>query len=342
MKVSISIATHNRASELRRTLDSLVQIDTCSVDDYEMLVVGNNCSDDTAEVARWFMSRFGERLRYFEEPNQGLSHARNRAVAECRFEIVAFLDDDVNVDPNWLNGLVKAFREENCAVVGGRAYLVYPYARPSWLSEKNEGLLSPVERGPVRRLAMSDELYGVNLSFQREWFDRVGLFRTDLGRMGTCLIGGEDVEILERIVASGGKLVYEPAAVVGHRVAPSRLRRKWFWSRCYWGKLGEARTEANKTSPLILIRRSTWLILRTSWLVLKETILQGYRSPEVFYQTTRCACHLGAWVGSMSRLWRRLKELLGRRLGLFISTESGDSATCQEKTAQSNIVAAKP
>src|SRR5260370_19639456 len=147
MKVSIAIATHNRASELRQTLDTLVRIDCRSVDDHEVLVIGNNCTDDTAEVVGSFRPQFGDRLRYIEEPKQGLSHARNRALAESRFEMIAFLDDDVDVDPNWLHALVDAFREEKCAVVGGRAYLVFPSVRRVWLSDRNVWLLSKVSRG---------------------------------------------------------------------------------------------------------------------------------------------------------------------------------------------------
>jgi glycosyltransferase involved in cell wall biosynthesis len=340
MNVSIAIATFNRATELQLTLITLTRLQAHEVDDWEIVVVGNNCSDETANVVASFIPEFEGRLRYVEEFRQGLSHARNRALIEARFEIIAFLDDDVDVDPYWLDALVKTFRAEDCAAVGGRAYLVYPHGRPQWLSEKREGLLSKVEHGTLRRRAMPDELFGVNLSFRREWFERVGNFRIDLGRTGTCLIGDEDVEMLERIAAAGGNLVYEPAALVGHRVAPSRLSRRWFWSRCYWGKWGAARTEANPISPLVLLRWSTWLLLRTSGSLWKEAIGHGLQSPEVFYQTTRWASHLGTWVGSILRLWRRGKEVLARRFGGIITSDSAGPVSGSEKASHSPVEAA--
>jgi glycosyltransferase involved in cell wall biosynthesis len=342
MKISIAIPTHNRAGELEQTLRTLSEIDTRSVEDYEVLVVGNGCTDDTEHVARHFAPAFGGRLRYVNEDNLGLNHARNRAVAESRFEVLALLDDDVQVDSGWLSAVVMAFQSEDCAAVGGKAYLIYPQEKPRWLGEKVEGHLSKVDQGPHRRLAAADELYGLNLSIQKQWIGRVGPFRPDLDRIGSCLISGGEIELLERIASIGGKLIYEPAAVVGHRVPAARLRRKWFWSRCYWTSWGFARTEANQTSPLRLLRRSTWLLMRTTLLIFSESLSQGNRSPEVFYLSTRWVGQMGTWVGSVLRLLRRLKQLAGQHLGHFIRTESGDPATCQEKSLQSNVLAAKP
>jgi len=204
MKISIAIPTHNRAGELEQTLRTLSEIDTRSVEDYEVLVVGNGCTDDTEHVARHFAPAFGGRLRYVHEDNLGLNHARNRAVAESRFEVLALLDDDVQVDSGWLSAVVMAFQSEDCAAVGGKAYLIYPQEKPRWLGEKVEGHLSKVDRGPHRRLADPDELYGLNLSFRKEWIARVGPFRPDLDRIGSCLISGGEIELLERIASIGG------------------------------------------------------------------------------------------------------------------------------------------
>src|SRR6266481_9947381 len=121
MKISIVIATYNRSSELDLTLNSLKAIDTSSVDDWEILVIGNNCTDETSAVVAACEPEFSGRLRYIEERRQGLSYARNRGMDESRFDIIAFLDDDVDVDPFWLQGLVTAYETEECGGVGGRA-----------------------------------------------------------------------------------------------------------------------------------------------------------------------------------------------------------------------------
>jgi GT2 family glycosyltransferase len=303
MKVSIVIATYNRASDLYLTLKSLKGIDTGSVDDWEVLVVGNNCTDETSSVVASCEPEFGGRLRYIEEPLQGLSHARNRGVEESRFDIIAFLDDDVDVDLLWLRGLVTAYETEECGGVGGRAFLIYPDIRPAWLNDESEGLLTKVEHGPSRREAAFDELYGVNMSMHRKWVNRVGPFRTDLGRVGASLVGDEDVEMLQRIAAAGGRLIYEPSAVVGHRVPHSRLQRRWFWSRCYWGGVSSARTVAQEDLTVRTLRRPTWHLIRTTWFLVRDSCRHGLTSAEAFYQSTRWIGHLGHWLGVLKRLF---------------------------------------
>jgi hypothetical protein len=109
----------------------------------------------------------------------------------------------------------------------------------------------------ARKAAGPDELYGLNLSLRKDWLDRVGPFRTDLGRIGSCLLSSEEEDLLDRIARAGGRLLYEPNAIVGHRVLPERLRHRWFWSRSYWEQRGIARiTPAEEVSAYQLLRRS--------------------------------------------------------------------------------------
>ena len=296
MGISVAIATHNRSSELEQTLRTLQGID-CRGEDYEILVIDNRSEDETEAVVRHFEAHFEGRLRHVREDRLGLSHARNREVAEARHEIIAFLDDDVDVDSGWLRGLADAYRSSDFAAVGGKAYLVYPTSRPVWLGERDEGLLTKVDYGPEKRLAQADELYGVNLSFKKEWFAPVGLFRTDLGRIGKCLLSSEEEDVLKRIAQAGGRLLYEPAAIVGHRVAPERLRRRWFWSRIYWGKRGVARMVPDSlVSPYELLR-SAWHVCLASWDLARSAVRHGPGSEEAFHQSSTLAGKTGYSVG---------------------------------------------
>jgi glycosyltransferase involved in cell wall biosynthesis len=305
VNVSIAIATYNRADYLRLTLQSLTRLENSRSGEYEIVVVANACTDDTIAVVESFIPQFRGRLRCVVEEKQGLSHARNRAIAETRFEIVSFLDDDVEVDARWLNALIAAFQEEDCAVVGGKAYLIYPQAKPRWLGEQNEGHLSKVDLGSNRRSSAADELYGVNLSIRRSWIERVGLFRADLGRVGPSLVGDEDIDLLQRIVKAGGRLIYEPAAFVGHRVAPVRLNKRWFWKRCYVGSYAATRMLDEANLGLRSLRRASAHMVLTSGSLVSAVLRKGPRSPEAFYQSTRWVGYLGSWLGTASRLGKR-------------------------------------
>lgn len=303
MRISIAIATHNRADELLQTLRTVSQLVLEGGVDFEVVVVANCCSDRTNEVVAG--SRTGQlrkRLRCVDEPEPGLSSARNRAVAESEYDVIAFIDDDVDVDRHWLVALRDAHESGDFAAVGGQARLVYPFDRPAWLSDATEGLLTKVELGPRRRIAGPDELYGLNLSVRRDWFRRVGGFRADLGRSGNCLLGGEETELLQRICTAGGKLLYEPAALVRHRVPMERLRRRWFISRCYWGGCGAARmVQEDGLSCLLIMKRSARLLAAGKRLIY-NALRHGPRSSECFDAVAKFALRTGEVGGLCKRI----------------------------------------
>ena len=91
--LSIVIATFNRSAYLLRTLESLAG-QTLPAQEFEILVVNNNSTDDTPAVFAGFARQHPElRLRMVAEPVQGISYARNRGVAEAEGECIVFIDD---------------------------------------------------------------------------------------------------------------------------------------------------------------------------------------------------------------------------------------------------------
>lgn len=301
--VTVAIATYNRCNELTVTLQSLHGLYRADTLPFEVLVVGNCCTDATGDVVARFASEFDGPVRYVHEQQPGLSHARNRAVAEASFDVIAFLDDDVSVEPQWLQALSRSYGSEEHAAVGGRAALIYPTARPRWLSDRFEGLLTKMDYGPVARDAAADELFGVNLSIRKAWITSVGGFRTDLGRVKSCLLGSEESDLLQHIAEAGGTLRYDPGMAVGHRVPLDRLRRQWFWSRMYWGHIGEMRLAAGGTLTALAFARAVVRALRAAAGALLALVGRGPGSSGFFDAMTTLAARWGDVVGLASR-WR--------------------------------------
>lgn len=226
--LSVVICTRNRAASLERTLASLARADRPDASSWEVLVVDNGSTDPTPAVISTWTDRLP--LRYLFEPTPGLSAARNRAMTEARGGLLIFTDDDVEVDRGWLTALADARRRQPTAgYLAGRILPVYDDPVPSWWTDgcerllagvvvrfaprRAEGLLTPEDPRPM----------GANLAIDAAALRTVGGFRTDLGRRGACLIGGEEVAVLIAMERAGLRGVYVPAAVVYHHTPVGRL-----------------------------------------------------------------------------------------------------------------------
>jgi len=229
--ISVVVCTFNRARLLEQTLATLARMHTSRLE-WELIVVDNNSTDDTKTVVAQSARSSSLPIRYVFERTQGHSTARNTGVASSRGEIVAFTDDDVTVDPHWLEAVDEIFMT-GCAGMGGKIVPAWRCERPRWFDEE---LLTGVtvrfdEGNEAKPLTRSP--FGANMAFQRRVFAEYGVFRTDLGRVGTTLSRGEDAEFGWRLLAAGESLMYAPGAVVYHPVEAERATlaycQRWFY-----------------------------------------------------------------------------------------------------------------
>jgi glycosyltransferase involved in cell wall biosynthesis len=230
LQITIVLCTHNGAGSVSKTLQSLASQVLPSSVGWEILVVDNNSSDETPQVVEAFRLQHPERIRYLHEKQQGISHARNTAIRNARGEIVAFIDDDETAHVDWIHNLTANLHNGEWAGAGGRVLLPSSFTRPKWLSSRSAFIQGPlcsfdpeIEAGQ-----MTDPPFGANMAFRKEIFERLGGFRTDLGRSGSNLLSNEDTEFGRRLMAAGLRLRYEPAAITYHSVKEHRLRRQYF------------------------------------------------------------------------------------------------------------------
>jgi glycosyltransferase involved in cell wall biosynthesis len=216
--VSVAICTRNRSDMIGATLESL---ERQTYHNIEVLVIDNAPIDDTTK--QLVVANFPS-VRYICEPRRGLNHARNRAVAEARGLIVAFIDDDATAEPVWVEALVAAFDTPAVMCVTG---LVAParldtpgqelferYGYSKGFSHLVFSLATPPPDIPI--FPYKGYLgTGCNCAFRREVFGRVGLFDPRLD-MGTPVPGGGDHDMFARIIRAGYALVYDPNPVVFH------------------------------------------------------------------------------------------------------------------------------
>jgi GT2 family glycosyltransferase len=162
---------------------------------------------------------------------------------------VAFIDDDETAHPNWLETLTSNLHDGQWAGAGGRIVSASHFLVPSWLS-----MTSWFASGPLALFDSGSEAgqlhespFSANMAYRKEVFDKYGLFRTDLGRVGDNLISNEDTEFGRRVMGSGLRLRYEPSALTYHPVEESRLRRSYFLS--WWFNKGRSDVRESGNQP---------------------------------------------------------------------------------------------
>ena len=166
-RVSIVIAVYNGASTVERALASVF---AQTYTDYEVIVVNDGSTDDTAAV----LARFGDRIRVLTQANRGLSAARNAGVRVSTGEYVAFLDDDDEWMPEKLARCVPILdADRDCALVYTLALKVDPQGRPMGTDARPDGAESPTMN---EMLAHPWNVVPSQLVVRRDVFERAGGF----------------------------------------------------------------------------------------------------------------------------------------------------------------------
>jgi len=271
MKFSIVVPTFNRAVNLRETLGGLAGLAT--TDSWELIVVDNNSTDDTRQVVESAVPGFPVEIRYVFEQEQGRSAALNAGICVAGGDIIVTTDDDVQVEPDWLNRAAEALDALDCDYVGGKVLPIWKGARPFWIPDhggKQWAVIALLDYGPepipFYKYAHRVPL-GVNMAFRREAFEHAGLWSNRVGRKKGTLLGQEVREWMLRARAAKLRGYYTPAMVVWHVIQGDRLTRAYFRRWFYWHGVSRA-----------LLYRDAWLDMQAP----EDTTLDFSRVPHIF------------------------------------------------------------
>ena len=176
----------------------------------------------------------------------GLADARNTGVALATGDVVAFLDDDAVAAPDWLEHMLTAYLDGTVLGVGGRVEPAWDQGHPGSLPPEFWWVVGCSYRGLPESTAAIRNPIGAGMSLRRDVLALAGGFSTDLGRVLKDPAGCEETELCIRAAARvpGGRFLYEPRAIVHHRVPAERVAWSYFRSRCY----GEGRSKALVTA----------------------------------------------------------------------------------------------
>lgn len=250
--VTVILCTYNRCEDLANALRSIAASQVSTSVEWNVLVIDNNSTDGTRDVVEAVCGEYPGRFTYLFEPQQGKTYALNTGIRAAQGDILVFTDDDVIVEPTWLQSMTATLLRSGCAGVGGRILSKWNQPSPTWLSLKDGNMLAALVTFDLGSDAkpLSVPPVGANMAFRKQVFQKYGGFRTDLGHCGRGLNLNEDTEFGRRLLNGGETFMYEPAATVHHLIPQNRLEKKYFldWS------FAKGRSDVRETSVYVNVR----------------------------------------------------------------------------------------
>ncbi len=276
MTVTVAVCTRDRAPVLTQALDD-VRAELAGAPGVEVLVVDNGSTDATPAV---IASRAGwPALRSVVEPTPGLSHARNRALAESAADWIVFLDDDAFVQPGWRDALLDAVARPGVRLVGGPIEPRFEATPPAWFDRSMSRRTFGAE-GPLPDAAARLGFSGGNLAVRRDALQAVGGFDPGLGMVGGALGLGEETEMAGRLFDRFGNVTWHAPAMAVEHLEPAAKqtagyvarraflngRQSWRYAhggrarRAAWSvlKAGKQVATGLAAAPVGVVRRPAW------------------------------------------------------------------------------------
>jgi glucosyl-dolichyl phosphate glucuronosyltransferase len=227
IKLSAIICTYNREKYLPAAIDALLNQKGVTSNDFEIVIINNNSTDKTEEIALSFkQNTLKIPVIYAIETKQGLSHARNKGIEVASGKYLAFLDDDAFADENYIKDVLEFFNNNPEAMaVGGRILLHFEKNKPTWYTNYLGSLLgyyNPWDE--LRPFNKKQYPRGSNMVYRKELFVKYGVFNPELGRIGAGMLGSEEKEMFQRIYMGDEIIYYLPQAVIYHMVPEERTK----------------------------------------------------------------------------------------------------------------------
>lgn len=232
MLISIIICTYlnQRYPDFSEAINSLL---TQNYKNTEIIVVVDGNRELYEKISK-NKSKYIDKI-ILNDRNLGLSESRNRGMEEANGAVIAFFDDDAVADGNWLEEIVRMYQEGGAIAVGGKLLPKWITGKPKFLPEEYYWLIGATHKGFPEEITEVRNTFGSNISFKADVIKALNGFRGEMGVKGKGLLQGEETELCDRMRNEFGKgVIYNPEAVVYHKVFPERLKIKFLLKRAFW------------------------------------------------------------------------------------------------------------
>lgn len=246
MKISVVACTYamDRYDDFSECIDSLL---SQTYDQLEIIVV----VDGNREVFDRFQSDYGDVesiAAYCNDENRGVSSSRTRGAELTTGDVVAFIDDDATAAPTWIEELVTTYEETDAVAAGGKMTADWVAGKPTALPQEFFWLIGVTYPGFASRGDEIRNTFESNISFRRDVFVNLGGFDPELGPDADSYSHSEGAEIGTRLQRRYGRgVVYNPDAIVAHKVFEHRTKLRWLLARAFEQGRSKRRLERRET-----------------------------------------------------------------------------------------------
>lgn len=236
MLVSAIVCTHSLDNypNLVEAVDSLL---AQTHPEMEVIIAVDGNAELHTRVSEHYAINRAVRTTLLEE-GTGVSAARNAGIAIAKGKVLAFIDDDAVAEKGWVENLINAYNKYDAVAVGGKILPIWVDTKPDYLPEELYWLVGVTHEGfAEEKILEVRNTFGPNMSFKKEVFQKAGLFNENLGfgRKGFCHIQAEEPEFALRMKREMGKgVLYNPRAIVYHKIPPYKVKAGVLLKRAYY------------------------------------------------------------------------------------------------------------
>jgi len=251
MFVSIVVPTHSldNFQNLIDTVDSLLNQ---THKEMEIIVVVDGNQELYERLVKVYDGQANIKTVGISE-NVGVSAARNAGIRAAKGDAIAFIDDDAVAETRWLENVVATHDKFDAVAVAGKILPVWVSGKPDYFPEELYWLVGVTEKGFAREeITEIRNAYAPNMSFKREVFDKIGLLNERLGfaRRGTSYVQGSEAEFALRVGAELGQgVIYNPEAIVYHKIPPSKGKVGMILKRSFYQGYSKALLRSISSAP---------------------------------------------------------------------------------------------
>ncbi|KIC92308.1 glycosyltransferase [Flavihumibacter sp. ZG627] len=230
--VSVILCCHNSAHRLAKTLDALAKQEVEPHIAWELIIVDNASTDNTATEARrlWEMTGNPQKIEIVQEKKPGLMYARTKGIRESNYDYLLFCDDDTWFCPVYISVIFQALEsDQHIAACGGEGIPVFESKKPAWFDDYQEAFAIGHQDHEPEGTGIF-QLYGAGMGMRKTIYQKLmdsGHETYFRGRTGKKLSSSEDTELTNAFVLMGYRLIYLPSIHFYHYMPSGRLTREY-------------------------------------------------------------------------------------------------------------------